>query len=116
LECSPERNKEKEEEEKICKRHDQLSKFQCRLARKLTLSNRLGDHTKPEIIKQMQRKHPPCKTPITPLTNKELSRPRKGIDRAVFDKELKSLKRDIAPGLGSIQNKHLLALLINPNI
>jgi hypothetical protein len=49
------------------------------------------------------------------LTNKELSRPRKGIDRAVFDKELKSLKHDIAPGIGCIRNKHLLALLINPN-
>jgi hypothetical protein len=49
------------------------------------------------------------------LTNKELSKPRKGIDREVFDKELKPLKHDIAPGLGCIQNKHLLALFINPN-
>jgi hypothetical protein len=80
LECSPECNKEKEGEEKICKIHDHLSKFQCRLARKLALSNRLGNHTKPEIIEQVQQKHPPCKTPITPLTNEELSRPRKGIN------------------------------------
>ncbi len=50
-----------------------------------------------------------------PIDKQELNRPRKGIDRAVFDKELKSLKHDIAPGLGCIQNEYFLALLINPN-
>jgi hypothetical protein len=62
LERSPECNKEKEEEEKTLRIHDHLSKFQCRLSRKLALSNGLGK---------------PHKTPITPLTKEELSRPRK---------------------------------------
>jgi hypothetical protein len=74
--------------------------------RKLPLSNELDDHIKSEIIDQMQCKHPRHKTPITPLTNKELSRLIKGIDRAVFDKELKSFKHNIAPRLGCIQNKY----------
>jgi hypothetical protein len=37
--------KKKEEEEKICRIHNHLSIFQCKLARKLVLSNELGNRT-----------------------------------------------------------------------
>ncbi len=39
--------------------HDHLSKLQCSLPRQLALSNRLSDHTKTEIIEQMQHTYPP---------------------------------------------------------
>ena len=93
--------KEKEDKKKVRKICDHLTKFQSSLAWKLAQSNGLGDHTNPEIIEQMKRKHPTHKKEITPLTDEELSRPRKGIDKAVFKKTIQALKHDMAPGLGN---------------
>ena len=63
----------------------------------------------------MKNKHPSRKTVIPPLTESELSRPRKGIDREVFRKFIRELKHDVAPGLGCLCNEHLLALIVNKN-
>jgi hypothetical protein len=61
----------------------------------------------------MTRKHPACKAPIATLSNDEMQLPRIGIDRDMFLREIRALKADVAPGLGCLCNKHLLALAVN---
>ena len=63
----------------------------------------------------MTRKHPARKKPITPLSNEDLEKPRRGISREIFAKQIAGLKHDVAPGLGCLRNEHLLALLLNPD-
>lgn len=59
------RTKEEKELAYIRKATDLLSRFQCSKARKCLQSNGLGNHTDAEVVDQMKRKHPACKTPIT---------------------------------------------------
>ena len=66
------------------------------------------------MFQQMMWKHSAQKQPITPLTGEELQIPHKGITSKVFQERLKQLKHDMAPGLGCLQNEHLLALVLNP--
>ena len=99
----------------IRKAADLLARFQCSKARKHLQSNGLGDHTDEAIIEQMTRKHPARKKPITPLSNEDLEKPRRGISREIFAKQIAGLKHDVAPGLGCLRNEHLLALLLNPD-
>ena len=56
----------------------------------------------------MRRKHPKRKEDITPLSNDDLSAPRKSIDFDVFQRTLRLLQHDTAPGLGCLRNEHLL--------
>ena len=63
----------------------------------------------------MTRKHPKQKTPITPITNAELQVARKTTNREVLAEYLHLLKHNVAPGLGCMQNEHLLALQLNPS-
>ena len=51
---------------------------------------------------------------MTPLTEEELNVQRNGIIKEVFDRELIALKHDVAPGLGCLQNEHLIAIIISP--
>ena len=114
IERPTERNEEKVRENTINQVHEFLTKLQCGRARKRAMSNGIGDHTDPIIIEQMKRKHPARKSPITPLTNEELRRTRRGIDRNKFEQVLKSFKHNVSAGLGCGRNEHLLALLIKP--
>ena len=114
IERPTERNEEREKENTINQVHEYLTKLQCGRARKRAMSNGIGDHTDPNIIEQMKRKHPARKSPIVPLTNEELRRPRRGIDRNKFVQVLKSLKYDVSAGLGCGRNEHILALSIKP--
>ncbi len=76
-------------------------------------SNGLSNHTDPASVDQMTRKHPAQKAPITTLSNDEMRLPKKGIDRDMFLQEIRVLKADVAPGLGCLCNKHLLALAVD---
>jgi hypothetical protein len=107
------RSPEEKEEAHVHKAADFLSHFQCSQARKHLQSNGLGNHTDPAIVDQMTLKHPACKAPITALSNDEMQLPRKGIDRDVFLWEIRALKADMAPGLGCLCLKDLLALAVN---
>ena len=89
---------------------DLLTCFQCSKARKGLMSNGLGDHTDESIIEQMKRKHPLRKKDIAPLSEAELSMPRKGISYDVLKRKITQLKHDVAPGLGCLRNEHLLAI------
>ena len=111
------RTNDTEDEAKIRKAADLLSRFQCSKARKYLQSNGLGDHTKDSIVEQMKQKqkHLKQKLLITQLTDAELQVPQKGINSEVFRKRLRQLKHDVAPGLGCLRNEHILALLINPD-
>ena len=66
------------------------------------------------MVQMKQKEHPEQKRPISPLSDDEKLAPRKGIDRDVFVATLRGLKSDVAPGLGCLRNKHLLALNLNP--
>ena len=99
----------------IRKAADLLARFQCSKARKHLQSNGLGDHTDENIIEHMTHNHPARKKPITPLSNEDLEKPRRGISRELFAKQIAGLKHDVASGLGCLQNEHLLAILLNPN-
>ena len=77
IERPTQRNEEKEKENTINQVHEYLTKLQCGRARKRAMPNGIGDHTDPNIIEQMKRKHPAQKLPITPLTNEELRRTRR---------------------------------------
>jgi hypothetical protein len=99
---------------KIRKAGDLIGRFQLGKARRHLQSNGLGYHTDDNIIQQLDRKHPTRKEAMTPLTEEELNVPRKGISKEVFDRELIALKHDVAPGLGCLQNEHIIAIKINP--
>ena len=63
--------------------------------------------------RRSQIRHPARKKPITPLSNEDLEKPRKGISRELFAKQIAGLKHDVAPGLGCLRNEHLLAIFLN---
>ena len=63
----------------------------------------------------MERKHPARKKAIWKLTGAELEFSRKGFNRDMFNMKRRQLKHDVAPGLGCLRSKHILALLINPH-
>jgi hypothetical protein len=101
------------EEAHVRKAADFLSRFQCSQARRHLQSYGLGNHTDTAIADQMTWKHPVHKAPVTALSNDEMQFPRKGIDHDLFLWEIRTLKVDVAPGLGCLRNEHLLALAVN---
>ena len=69
------RTNDTEDEAKIRKAADLLSRFQYSKACKYLQSNGLGDHTEDATAEQMKRKYPKQKLPITQLTDAELQVP-----------------------------------------
>ena len=108
------KSEEDEDFEKLRAASEFLAQSQYSRARRHLQSFGLGDHTDPEIIRQMETKHPKRKEPIKPLTEEQLGAVRKGLDRKRFMEELGRLKYNTVPGLGGLRNEHITALKLNP--
>ena len=116
LKWRPVRENKSERDEQLVRRAcELLSRAQFGKARKLLQSNGLGDHMDEAIIEQMRKKHPERKEEITPLTEEELSYPRKGITQKVFEDKHLHLHHDTAPGIDCLRNEHLTGILFSKN-